>query len=144
MGANRLDVFGIDAATDQLAHWWWDGAWGGPQVLGGALGSDVSAVSWGPNRLDVFAVVGKSGGQLAHWWSDGAWHGPQLLGGNLNPPGTAPSAVSWAPIASTSSASMAPASLCIGGCLSELTGLGFGEYGRLNTPADLKTPATPS
>src|SRR5580693_6838275 len=79
---HRLDVFAADANTSQLAHWWSAGArpWGGPQLLGGSLGSGPSAVSWAPHRLDVFAADANTR-QLAHWWSAGAhpWGGPQLL-----------------------------------------------------------------
>jgi hypothetical protein len=53
----------------------------------------VSAVSWAPGRLDVFAVGGDQ--QLKHWWWDGNWGGPQDLGGNMRAESV--SAVSWAP-----------------------------------------------
>jgi hypothetical protein len=101
-GAGREDVFAPDVSTGQLVHWWFDGTWNGPALLGGALIPDapLSAVSWQAGRLDVFGAAGRGGPfadgvQLAHWWYDGAWHGPELLGGSLanNPSG--PSAVSW-------------------------------------------------
>ena len=45
-------------------HKWWDGAnWGGWESLGGILTSPPNAVSWGPNRLDIFA----NGGDYATW-----------------------------------------------------------------------------
>jgi hypothetical protein len=61
---NRLDVFGEDAASTALGHDWWDGtAWHG-EVLDGGLASTPAAVSWGPNRIDVFAQG--QNGQLYH------------------------------------------------------------------------------
>jgi hypothetical protein len=65
----RLDVFGIDANTDQLAHWWWENGWGGPELLGGNLASAPSAVSWAAGRLDVFGT--DHAGVLDHWWFPG-------------------------------------------------------------------------
>ncbi len=89
---NRLDVFGIDADTSQLVHWWWDNGWGGPELLGGNLASAPSAVSWGPNRLDIFGIDADTN-QLVHWWWDNGWGGPELLSGNVT---YGVSAVSWA------------------------------------------------
>src|SRR5271163_1848750 len=104
LAPNRLDIFGGSEESSQLVHWWWNNGWGGPELLGGnALGS-VSAVSWGPSRLDIFSIeaVDASGGegQLSHWWFDNGWGQPELLGGNLGligPPWiSGVSAVSWA------------------------------------------------
>ncbi|MBV8177055.1 MAG: hypothetical protein JO151_21165, partial [Verrucomicrobia bacterium] len=41
-----------------MYHNWWDGGpnWGGWQSLGGTFVSPPAAVSWGPNRLDVFGI----------------------------------------------------------------------------------------
>jgi hypothetical protein len=95
----RLDVFGASAPGKvfavgiQLAHWWYDGDWHGPELLGGNIAnnpSGPSAVSWGVGRLDAFATDADTG-ELAHWWNDGSWHGPELLGGN---PRSTPTAVS--------------------------------------------------
>lgn len=37
-------------------HKWWDGtAWYGCESLGGLFIGDISAVSWGPERIDLFA-----------------------------------------------------------------------------------------
>ena len=100
-GEGRLDVFATDASSGELVHWWFDGTWNGPLLLGGSLIADapLSAISWKRGRLDVFGASGRGeslavGVQLAHWWYDGEWHGPELLGGNIanNPSG--PSAVS--------------------------------------------------
>jgi hypothetical protein len=41
----------------RLWHRWWDGiAWGGWESLGGSVFSEVSAVSWAANRLDILAI----------------------------------------------------------------------------------------
>ncbi len=54
--ASALDIFavGLDGSL-QTRHW--DGSqWGAWTSLGGSIFSKVSAVSWSPNRLDVFGV----------------------------------------------------------------------------------------
>lgn len=92
-GPNRLDVFGVDADTSELQHWWWPaekGGWHGPESLGGNLkipasGYAANAISWGPNRLDVFGQD-KDSGRIHHWWwpaPHGAWGGPEPLPGDL-------------------------------------------------------------
>ncbi len=55
------------------------------------------AVSWGPNRLDIF-VLGTNRAMWHKWWNGGSW-GPSLtgfesLGGICN---TAPEVVAWGP-----------------------------------------------
>jgi Baseplate J-like protein/Repeat of unknown function (DUF346) len=90
---NSLDAFAI-GLDGTLYHRWWNGAWGGPENLGGTgLAGAPSAASWAGNRLDVFAITRV--GNLVHWWWAGAnWGGPENLGGG-NLVGS-PSAVSWA------------------------------------------------
>jgi hypothetical protein len=77
--------------------------WSEPQSLGGVLNTGFSpnAVSWGPGRLDVFAVGLDL--QLLHWWYDerliirrgwSRWSGPEQLGGAL---ASNPTAVSLGP-----------------------------------------------
>jgi hypothetical protein len=102
-GPNRLDVFVRDSALS-IAHKWWDGlGWGpsnaGYEFLGAPSGatftSHPSAVSWGINRLDVFAVG--SDGLLYHKSFNGAGWSPsntgwESLGGGLSGP---VKAVSW-------------------------------------------------
>ena len=78
--------------------------WGGPQSLGGVLNTafSPSAVSWGPGRVDVFAVGLDL--QLLHWWHNTRygrhhppqvpWSGPEALGGTM---ASNPMAVSWGP-----------------------------------------------
>jgi len=53
---------------------------GGDVLMGG-----LSAVSWGPGRIDVFAAWGSPGRPLVHWWNsaDGNFSGPEDLGGSL-------------------------------------------------------------
>jgi hypothetical protein len=93
--ANRLDIFAL-SALGTLKHFWWDGgAWNGgnvffplppPEDLGGNgnLIESPAAVSWGPNRLDIFAT-GALGHWMHTWWGPG-WGGPEDLGdGSLLP-----------------------------------------------------------
>ena len=104
-GGDRLDLFvtGTDLAC---WHKWWDGkAWqpsmGGWESLGGILqasplGGPV-AVSWHPNRLDLF-TVGTDGALWHKWWNGSAWRpsatGWESLGGVC---ASRPAAVAWAP-----------------------------------------------
>jgi hypothetical protein len=78
-GPNRLDVFGIGMDDNQMYHAAWDsGSWAkfdilqGWQPLGGKFTSPPMAVSWGPNRLDIFGLGVDSGMYHKAW--DGAWH----------------------------------------------------------------------
>jgi hypothetical protein len=57
------------------------------------LGSDPAAVSWGPNRIDVFAAG--SDRALWHIWWDGRWSAWESLGGNLH---GGPDVASWGPL----------------------------------------------
>jgi hypothetical protein len=66
-------------------------SWGGWESLGGLLISPPEAVSWGPNRLDVFAV-GTDHALWHRWWDGSSWGGWESLGGILESP---PEAVSW-------------------------------------------------
>ncbi len=79
---NRFDIFavGIPAggSYNKLWHGWSDGRTWGPgewfDIAKGALDSQASAVSWGPNRLDIFAMSGDRRSRLWHQWFDGrAW-----------------------------------------------------------------------
>lgn len=108
------DVFAI-GFDHTLQHWWSDtrGA-GGPDIGGPrSLGGDLQyvapkAISWGPDRCDVFALG--NDGALQHWWltwrdwvqtgddeySGGTHevHGPESLGGSFY---SEPAVVSWGP-----------------------------------------------
>src|SRR2546423_14146164 len=68
----RLDVFAAGAGN-RLWHWWRDTAIDpGWQALdrGGSLPPEgVAAVSWGTDRIDVFAAAQLPGrNPLQHWW----------------------------------------------------------------------------
>ena len=65
----------------KMYHKWWDGgAWRGWENLGGTIISAPAAVSWGPNRIDTFAIGTNS--RLYHkWWDGGPWRGWEDLGG---------------------------------------------------------------
>ncbi|MCL4251974.1 MAG: FAD-binding protein [Anaerolineae bacterium] len=96
----RLDVFAVGSD----AHLWHclkesNKPWV-LKVRGGNLPSEgVSAVSWGLNRIDVFAASREPGNPLQHWWANGdRFEGPEtqpFMGANLAS-GTV-SAVSSAP-----------------------------------------------
>ena len=77
----------------QLSHKWWDGStWHNWQKLGGTFKGGPAAVSWGPNRIDVF--VRGTDDHLGHlWWDGTAWQGWQDLGGPIK---SAPAVASWA------------------------------------------------
>ena len=48
------------------------GGWHTAEDLGGNMPMGaVSAVSWGANRVDVFAASANPGSSVQHWWSDG-------------------------------------------------------------------------
>src|SRR6266700_803425 len=66
-------------------------AWGGWESLGGILQSPPVAVSWGPNRIDVFAM-GDDSALYHRWWDGSSWGGWESLGGILD---GVPAAVAW-------------------------------------------------
>ena len=73
-------------AVAQIALRWWP--W---QSLGGVVLSAPEAVTWGPNRLDVFAV-GTDHAMWHRWWDGNSWGGWESLGGSVF---SDVSAVSW-------------------------------------------------
>ena len=90
-GRNRIDVYVGPFADGSLGHKYFDGSGWFPSVnyenIGGSLKGPPLAISWGPNRNDVFAV-GRDN-QLWHKSLDGSTWGPSLsewqnLGGNLS------------------------------------------------------------
>lgn len=68
-------------------------AWGGYESLGGVILSDPVTVSWGPDRLDVFAL-GTDSALWHRWWDGASWGGWESLGGVLTSP---PTAAAWGP-----------------------------------------------
>jgi hypothetical protein len=60
--------------------------------LGGVLESDPAAVSWGPNRIDVF-ICGTDSALWRKWWCNG-WSVWESLGGALT---SGPAVASWSP-----------------------------------------------
>jgi hypothetical protein len=108
-GPERLDVF-VTSPDRRLYHRWRDGPtwpqegvpepnWGAP--LAPEQVGRVSAVSWGVNRIDLFAKAAESGDCLHLFWDDtlGGW-GPkrdgaahwESLGGPLK---TDPTGLTW-------------------------------------------------
>lgn len=82
-GPARIDVF-IRGPRGELLHRWWDGKdWspfeslGMPLTTGGGdrcgipFTGSVTACTWGPGRLDVFARALDA--NLYHAWWDGTW-----------------------------------------------------------------------
>ena len=101
-GAQRIDVFGRNAADNQLWHRKYDNGWSAPELLGGNLASDPTVASWGAGRLDVFWR--DSDGALKHNAFDSAvltagmpeskgWLGEEAMGGDAIEGN--PSAASW-------------------------------------------------
>jgi hypothetical protein len=64
----RLDVFGVDAATNGLAHAWWDSTAWHAEMLDGTVTATPAATSWGPSHIDV-AVLGTGDGLYQRYWS---------------------------------------------------------------------------
>ncbi|WP_373033720.1 hypothetical protein [Sulfurovum sp.] len=77
----RLDVFAL-GKDKRLWHQWFDGTnWGHWECLSGKNEHRLfSAVSWGPNRLDVFAVDTNREKELWHyWWNGGSGWGTEVI-----------------------------------------------------------------
>lgn len=94
-GYNRMDVFGLDSNTKNVSHKLWGGYQWDPSVdglesLGGVNFSTVpSVVTWGVDRLDIFAVGPSTDSQIYHkYWDGKSWEpvstGWEGLGGELS------------------------------------------------------------
>jgi hypothetical protein len=97
----QLDVFAV-GPDGHLWHWWKTAAkdWMVQDLRADLSPEGVSAVSWGPDRIDVFAASRAAGNGLQHWWTwtqgnPSAFSAAKNLGGSLAT-GTV-SAVSHAP-----------------------------------------------
>ncbi|WP_347302714.1 C1 family peptidase [Croceibacterium sp. TMG7-5b_MA50] len=66
--------------------------WSGWEGLGGQITSRPQAVSWGPNRIDVFAR-GLDSAVHHKWWDGSGWRGWESMGGLIH---GAPAVSSWA------------------------------------------------
>jgi C1A family cysteine protease len=66
--------------------------WYGFEGLGGVITSKPSAVSWGPNRIDVVAR-GTDSAVWHRWWDGSSWQGWESLGGTIQ---GGPAICSWA------------------------------------------------
>jgi len=99
-GPHRLDCF----VTDIHGDFWYiygDGTqWSAWEKLAGPGVADVdvaiypAACSWGPNRIDLFAVV--SSGLYHKWWNGSSWSEWENWGKN-NPPVGQLAACCWGP-----------------------------------------------
>jgi hypothetical protein len=101
-GPGHLDVLqlGTSGGVTQLYHRWDVGTSNGWEVLNYLPNTptlspsyDVAVASWGPNRLDIFAVAVTGETWHAHYDStQGGWQGWEDLGGYAT---SSPAAVSW-------------------------------------------------
>jgi hypothetical protein len=110
-GQNRLDVFAVGTDNNLWHRWYDNNGWangvgrnavwvnlGAPPTTEPALASPPSVVSWGPNRIDIFAQ-GNDGNLWQESWLGTVWSGWQ----NLDTPSptiginSPPSAVAFAP-----------------------------------------------
>jgi hypothetical protein len=86
----RVDLFAV-GANYQLLHKWavagispgWTPSQTGWDDLGGFLTASPTAVSWAPNRIDVFAPGQDNQGNcvLHKWWDGSKWSGWERLAG---------------------------------------------------------------
>ena len=96
-GVDRLDIFGI-TFDKQLCHKYWDGSsWSPGDDSFEILASDitfifgVAAVSWGPNRIDIFGIGEEF--QLLHiYWDGSQWSKIEDFEGTFI---TLPTVISW-------------------------------------------------
>lgn len=70
-----MDVYANDGFSGNVSHKWWDGQQWGPssselELLGGNVSSAPAAVSWGQDRMDIFATSAE--GVLYHKYFDGS------------------------------------------------------------------------
>lgn len=96
-GPGRLDVFaGKTRGNEKIYHWWYDAAenvWRLPDThsvfTNGISSTYMRAVSWGPNRLDLFTHSIKPGGYYTpnhFWWGGAGWETSAVEGRDLKPP----------------------------------------------------------
>ncbi|MBD1874353.1 hypothetical protein H6F75_12740 [Nodosilinea sp. FACHB-131] len=100
-GLNRIDVFVVGTDNRLYTKSWNGTKWSSYTQLGNELISSreavvswVSAVSWGPNRIDVF-VIGTDSRLYTKSWDGTKWSGYTQLGNEAVI--EVPSAVSWGP-----------------------------------------------
>lgn len=84
-GAGVSDPEGVGTIRDD------DGGQPPPPSEGGVTAGGPGAVSWGPNRIDVF-VRGSDNGIWHKWWDGSTWQGYESMGGFTN---AAPEVASW-------------------------------------------------
>jgi hypothetical protein len=78
-GADRIDMFGLDAGHG-VAWKYWDKSWHlenlGSRFAGTQFTGELTACSWGKDRLDVFGL--DESGNVLQLWYDGTWHWSNL------------------------------------------------------------------
>lgn len=94
----RLDAFAVGMFNNLIHTYWEDGAgWAPWEDLGPRMQNQAdiwlapAAVSWGNNRIDVFAGRKGDGALLHCYWDGQAWYGWEDMGGVLT---AAPTAIS--------------------------------------------------
>ncbi|MBB5918290.1 hypothetical protein BJY24_007202 [Nocardia transvalensis] len=87
-GDCNFDAYSFATASDVRLP---AAGWNGWETLGGVLTAKPSAVSWGPDRIDV---VARGTDSAAHhrWWDGARWGGWESLGGGLQ---GGPAICSW-------------------------------------------------
>ena len=108
---NRVHVFGVgtdeqQAPSEAVLHKWWDGSqWSAWELLSGSGVTHLQAVTWGPDRIDLFGrggVAGPDTGAVHHRsWDGTTWNPPkdapwESLAGDFYP-GNGPGVASWGP-----------------------------------------------
>ncbi|CAF9936654.1 MAG: hypothetical protein HETSPECPRED_010407 [Heterodermia speciosa] len=96
-GVDRIDIFGI-GYDKELYHKHWDGSSWRPSddslealTPGVFFKTGPTAVSWGPNRNDVFGL-GEDNNLLHFYWDGSQWSKTEDFGGDFSSP---PTAISW-------------------------------------------------
>jgi hypothetical protein len=88
----RFDAFARGQDNAMWHAWGQATSWTSWEWLDGQFRSGPAAVSWGPNRIDVFGPG--LDGQLWHRKFDGAWHAWEALGGMIT---SGAAASTWGP-----------------------------------------------
>lgn len=90
-GAGRLSCAALVDGSDEVWHFYWDGAGWARESLGGFATSAPSVVSPGAGQLAVF-VAGRQGQLFGRSWVRGQWSEWRDLGGALR---SAPACAAW-------------------------------------------------
>jgi hypothetical protein len=92
-GPGRWDLVERTAGGTLRHRAWVDGALAIDEDLGGTLASPPTAVAWGVDQAEVFAVF-PDGTLWNRYWDGETWHPWESLGGELDP-ACVPACSSW-------------------------------------------------